>query len=543
MSKRRISIVLVALLGVLTAPAQQPPAEFKNSFEEFRKGLLKEYNSFRDGVLADYAKFLDGVWVEYNGFKAQERNQTPKPKQAPVAIPDTKKDEELARKPKADNVKTETPMAAPVIAPKPKKDEELAQKPKADNVKTETPKAPPVIAPKPKKDEELAQKPKADNVKTEEPAVTAPVPTPSVNNSYAFDYRGIELNLPCVDIKLMDRVAIPADFAAQWRMLDGNTDADKLVKAIDGLSKQLNFNSYLTYDLANEYVYDRFKSASPSARTSLVHYIMTHLGYDARIGVDGNGQAIIMLPTEQIIYGHIFFRFGDDKYYAFTDPDVKLSASDLRVSTCELPSAASKASKFDMRLGKLNIPFRAHPYSVKFGGLEIHGETNANLYPILYRYPQIPIRDYAQSELMPELRKDIVAQLKKQLAGKERREAVNTLLQFVQSGFEYATDGEMHGFEKPYFFEEILYYPKCDCEDRAIFYTYLLWNVLGVENHLISYPGHESAAVSIDGVRGDAYNYKGQTFYISDPTFIGSKTGMCMPEYATISPEIDHVYK
>lgn len=216
----------------------------------------------------------------------------------------------------------------------------------------------------------------------------------------------------------------------------------------------------------------------------------------------------------------------------------------MRVSTCELPAAASKASKLDLRLGELKIPYEELPFSVSFGGLEIHGNTNAKLYPILYKYPQMPIGDYAQSVVMPSLRSDIVEQLKSQLADKPKAEAVNALLQFVQSGFKYATDHENHGFEKPYFFEELLYYPKCDCEDRVIFYTYLLWNVLGVENHLLAYPGHESASVVLPEItKGDAYTYEGKTFYISDPTYIGAKTGMCMPEYRTTSPEIDHIYR
>ncbi len=92
--------------------------------------------------------------------------------------------------------------------------------------------------------------------------------------------------------------------------------------------------------------------------------------------------------------------------------------------------------------------------------------------------------------------------------------------------------------------EEMLVYPKSDCEDRAIFYTYLLNRVLGVDNHLIAYPGHESASVCLDEpISGDSYTYDGRTFYISDPTYIGARTGMCMPNYRTTEPKIDHYYK
>ena len=88
-----------------------------------------------------------------------------------------------------------------------------------------------------------------------------------------------------------------------------------------------------------------------------------------------------------------------------------------------------------------------------------------------------------------------------------------------------------------------LFYPKNDCEDRAIFYTYLLWEVLGIPNQLICYPGHESASVSLSTpVKGISYSHSGKTFYISDPTYIGSVTGQCMPDFEQTAPEIDFTY-
>ncbi|MDE6133980.1 MAG: hypothetical protein K2F79_00190, partial [Muribaculaceae bacterium] len=143
-----------------------------------------------------------------------------------------------------------------------------------------------------------------------------------------------------------------------------------------------------------------------------------------------------------------------------------------------------------------------------------------------------------------DIRDSIVSQLKEQLCHKPLEQAVDELLAFVQKAFTYATDEQAHGFEKPYFLEETLFYPECDCEDRVILYTYLLWHVLGVENHLLAFPGHESAAVCLgDAPRGDSYTYEGKTFLISDPTFIGARTGMCMPSYKSKVPEIDHIYK
>ena len=496
MSKKLLLQACLLAASCLCAEAQQ------SSFEEFRKSLISGYSSFRDGILADYAKFLDGVWVEYNGFRAEARDEQPKPPAMPVA----------------DNTTQQAPVAR---IPSPAK---------------------PVLPAPP-------ATPSAPDVRPTAPVISKhPQPTPASpapEETFTFSYHGIDMEVPAVEFRIMDKVSAPADFAAQWRALDNTPAPRKAAENLKALASARNFNDYLTYDLASSYALARFPDARPSSRTSLVHYMLAQMGYDARIGVNSGGQALLMLPCRQMVYGHMYLMFGNEKYFVFSDPEEKLSATDTRISTCTLPEAAATASKFDLRLGAIDIPLSPKPFHISANGIEISGETNANLYPILYRYPQIPVTDYAASDLMPTLRRDIVEQLKEQLAGLDSRTAVDKLLQFVQSGFEYATDGDFHGFEKPYFFEEMLYYDKCDCEDRVIFYTYLLWNVLGVENHLLAYPGHESAAVALDDApaRGDSYNYDGRTFFISDPTYIGAKTGMCMPSFRDVSPEIDHIYR
>lgn len=164
--------------------------------------------------------------------------------------------------------------------------------------------------------------------------------------------------------------------------------------------------------------------------------------------------------------------------------------------------------------------------------------------PILYHYPQMPVGDFAQSNIQPELRAQLVGQVKEQLKDMSGDEGVAALLKFMHTVFQYSTDEDFHGFEKPYFLEETLYYPKNDCEDRAIFYSYFLWNALGRESQLVCFPGHETVTVRMDGpITGTSYDYQDIKFYISDPTYLGSKTGQVMPSYRHTPPEIDYTFK
>ena len=49
------------------------------------------------------------------------------------------------------------------------------------------------------------------------------------------------------------------------------------------------------------------------------------------------------------------------------------------------------------------------------------------------------------------------------IQGKKQSEAANILINFVQTAFDYKTDGDQFGYEKPFFVDELFYYPYSDC--------------------------------------------------------------------------------
>lgn len=164
--------------------------------------------------------------------------------------------------------------------------------------------------------------------------------------------------------------------------------------------------------------------------------------------------------------------------------------------------------------------------------------------PLLDEYPIIDIPTVAASVVDKSLRDDVVKQIRAQVQDLGEQEAANRILRFIQKGFPYATDDEQFHREKYFYFEESLYYPKNDCEDRAIFYAYLVHEILGLDVHLIQFTGHECTAVAFHEPveNGTSYEYKGKKFYICDPTYIGAKIGKCMPSYAKESPQIEVWY-
>lgn len=530
-------IITLTLTAVLLAGALPANAQQRKSFEEFRSGILKGYSDFRKKIIDNYEDFLKGEWHEYESLNAERRDKTPKPHEVP-AVPSIPRIPQ--RKPK---------QPAPSITPEP----EIASIPATPSkpitpAGKETPSIPPSAPSTPASPSNPSTP--ASSVSPKPSAPSAPVSllppaSPAIPDGETFSFYNIPVSFPRIDFDIAYRLGNTAEYAAQWKDLAQSGATEPVIKALQKSIKEMGLNSYLAYELLRSYINSKFPQADDSSRMSAIHYFLTNMGYDVRIGMTTGGAPMLLIPFDQRVYGRNYLMVDGTKYYVFTPENFDIDRLENEgIRTCTIPGDAPKGEKLNLVLSQLNIPMKGKNFDFSYGPIHLTGEVNENLMPILYQYPQMPIEGYALSEIDPELRKSLVKQMKEQLKQYSSDQAVGELLNFMHNVFQYATDEENHGFEKPYFLEETLYYPKNDCEDRAIFYTYFLWNVLGKEAQLISFPGHEAATVRLDNpVKGTSFISNGKIFYISDPTFIGSQTGMIMPAYRTTSPTVDYTYQ
>lgn len=537
--------------GVQLAPAQNPVS----GFQEFRKGLLDNFQEFKARILEHYADFLEGEWHAYEPLEALTRGEKPKPDTIPSVEGQTPvKEGELA----APNV-NKTRMKRVAASKALKKNTNAIFNPSAKGVNVVVRNLPENV----RSDSRSSLAAKTDavaadsTVAADSPALQAVEIDDSeatIPPSFDFmpasapkegmdpvDFYGMELLVPTIDFTIFESIPSTDFFGRQWRNLDSQNVASQAQAGIKPVIDGLGLSDYLAYEFLLDYAESKFPKADARARASLVHYLLANMGYDVRLGTVTTGEPLVMLNSAQTIYQVPRVELDGVMYYIFAPSGGNISSGIL---TCTLPEAASGLGRqFDFMISGLNLPEHPRRYDLNLGKIHISGTVNRNIFPVLYRYPQMDTGDYAASDVLPDVKADVARQVREQLAGMPPQEAVNELLHFVQNSFAYATDSELHGFEKPYFFEENLYYPTNDCEDRAIFYTYLLWNALDIENHLLQYPQHESASVCLPSdIMGVGYMFNGKRFFISDPTYIGATTGQCMPTYLNTTPTIDYVY-
>lgn len=146
---------------------------------------------------------------------------------------------------------------------------------------------------------------------------------------------------------------------------------------------------------------------------------------------------------------------------------------------------------------------------------------------------------YANTQMAEDVNHVLYPQLRNLIMGYSEIESVNILLHWVQTGLVYEYDDKVWGHDRAFFAEETLYYPYCDCEDRAILFTRLVRDLLGLDCILIYYPGHLASAVYFtQQVNGDYISLNGRKFIVCDPTYIGAPVGMTMPSMDNVSAKV-----
>ena len=162
----------------------------------------------------------------------------------------------------------------------------------------------------------------------------------------------------------------------------------------------------------------------------------------------------------------------------------------------------------------------------------VETEYDKGLVDYFEYYPTTELDVYFKAALSPKIESSLVKSLRNIIKDKSEPVAANMILRFVQTAFEYETDQQNFGREKPLFKDEIVHYKYSDCEDRAILFSFLVEELLGLKVIGLDYPGHVCTAVKFNSdIKGDTISYKNVNYLICDPTYIGSYIGMCMPVY------------
>lgn len=471
-------------MGVVCFLAAAPLSaqDIEKEFEEFEKEQQAEYGDFKNKADAEFELFLRETWKKYDASTPVSAPVRPEPLEPVVFV-------------------KEKPEMLPVTI-----------KPVA--MKTPVP---------------GSYKPAL---------VKVPVPKPERNiRRTPINFYGTDLEVATDVIEHFSLAGIKeADVADAWRGLC-RKDYEQLLSDCIALKKDKKLSDW-AYVLFTKRIGEQLYGKERTDDIAFLQmFLLNKSGYKVRLGkIDGNLK--LMYATADMVYAAPFLMMNGDKYYVF-EPKPKGSTTIYTYSQ-DFADAENLVCLSIQSVPVFTMDARSRTLSSSDGQLKVQIAVNKNLMDFYQDYPQCDIVIHYKAPMSEELRSSLYQQLKKAVEGKSQKDAANLLLNFVQTAFQYKTDGEQFGYEKPNFPDETFYYPYCDCEDRAMLYSVLVRDLVGLETVLLDYPNHVATAVRFtEQVTGDAVVLDGDRKYlICDPTYIGASIGTCMEQYKDIRPEV-----
>ena len=473
-------------------------ASNRSEFEQWLKQETQSFTEYRDKRDREFTGFLKSQWKEMQTFQGMVRDKTPKPRVMPVA-------------------------PHPVIKPAPEPDKKPLVEKKPEPVVT-----PPVKV--------LPVKP----VPEPEPIKPSPVVELPRGNRLEVVFYGQQLVFsydPRFKIKLASRINASA-MSKHWSALS-QADYETLIEQIEVKRNPLRLNDW-GYTLLINRIAQGIYPRQQNEQALFTWFMLTKAGYNARIAYESH-RVYLLIPSRQQLFAAPYFTFDNVRFYALSFDGSKQKPGRVFTYDGHYPGASKR---LDMSLSSSIVTHREEKIktlSFKYDDktYRIRVGYDDQTVEFLKTYPQMDIGMYFVADVNQATANPLLQQLKPLVAGRSEQDAVNLLLRFVQTAFQYKTDEGQFGVENYLFPEETLHYPYSDCEDRSVFFAWLVHNLLGLEVVGLDFPGHIATAVHFnEEVRGDAIRFNNKRYVITDPTYINASAGMTMPDYKNKQPGV-----
>lgn len=472
-------------------------AKQKQEFGLFKKKAEEEYQALRDKMNKEYSELMKKGWKSAPSMKGIEQ-----PKIKPI-------------KP-IEYVKEQAP--APVKA--------LPVEGKV--VKIEKPKAQPKPA---------VPIPPIATIKEKKPALR-PTAKPTKSEKLEFLYYGLPVSVEInSNLSFALKNATEKEISKTWSRLSG-TEYNDLINSCIATRDKYKMCDWAYIQMLNE-VATRFFKRKCNEATLLAAYLYSQSGYKMRLGRGGE-KLYLLYASKHTIFSKNYWIIEGEKYYIYEG-----NVSSLQI--CNAKYANEQALSMQIT-DKQQFPDKFTPVQKKaankYTGYLSNLRINKNLLDFYNTYPSAGYGNekwstYANTPISDEIKTALYPSLAKAIKGKSELEAVNYLLDFVQNGFTYEYDDKVWGGDRVFFPEETLYYPYSDCDDRAILFSRLVRDLVGLDVVLLYYPNHLATAVRFTTQpTGDYVTVENSNYIVCDPTYINAPAGRTMPQVANSSARI-----
>jgi len=474
--KKIVQVCLIVNIALSAESFEETRNRINSDFKATQIKIEKDFKIIQSRIDKDFGEALKHGWKNYRSTKVPSQYKRPKP----IVIP------------------------APMIVPNKQKDM---------TPKIIIPRIKPIIKPRPV-------------------VVPRPLNVPRQYKRVNFDFYGVNVKL-LYNPKLHYHIPVvdKNSLSKYWNYASSH-EVEILLKQLRSYKEQIRLNDWHLYlfvqELSKHIAQDRNNA------NLLTWFLMNKMDYDIQLGF--NQTQVVLLPRilqqmftamRYMIGGYNYWNLLDNRSLAvYATPAHRAGGKGLNLAYNSVPNLPLNAKR-----KILSFNDNGQHYNISL----TYNENIARLYD---NYPTLEWKYLFKTPVSNEIKQSLYPQLLTIMKNKTELQAVNFLLHLTQLSFKYKTDHEQFGREKYFFFEESLYFPYNDCEDRSIFFGKLVKELLGLNVVALHYPNHLATAVEFtSNVKGDSVFYNGRKYVVADPTYFyegqgrGANVGIKMPQF------------
>ncbi len=307
-----------------------------------------------------------------------------------------------------------------------------------------------------------------------------------------------------------------------------NTSVDAVMADMDAYAKELQMDDMAYLMLLNKVANAALAQSSDDCKTLFKYAVLRKRGYDVFVGYTPSSVTLYG-RTNIMIDNCLFIERGPKKYF------------DLSFSQHHAPGAEQLLVVHHTGLVRPLVMDVIHPpaFSAKHAKRVIPYEYDGLLYfftakvnqSLVEYYKELPtIRIntvYLNYGLSESVQASLVAEMKEATASMSETVAMDFMLRFVQTAFEYRKDELVYGQEKFSFPEETLMNRYSDCEDKSMLFAAFVNQVLGLKTVALYYEqaNHINIAVETKKASVANFTFNNHPYIVCEPSGKGFSLG------------------
>ena len=477
MRKRKVLMMIGFCLFSMNNVSAQTD-KFRKMYEDFKKEAKANYDDFRKKANARYAEFVERAWKQFHALPALPKRQDETV--PPVVLADEDKNKPIESTP--------IPIKDVVTPPEPE--------------------------PQPEPVSPIKEQPIVEESKV------------------GFVYCGTECKVRFSDNDVFRLGGCDNETLAEaWTMLaDGKYD-NMIIDCL-ALREKMQLSDWAYLNMLVNMAGACLGESNEAVLLAAFAYCQS--GYRMRIG-RADDKLYLLFASTHSIFDKPYYDIDGEKFYP-----LNCDVDQMQICGASFPNEQSLSLYVPKRqLFAVDETQARTLTSERYSDMKFSVSVNKNLIDFYNTYPTSTVDDnfmtrwamYANTPMEKEITERLYPVMKEKLKGLGQLDAVNKVLNWVQTAFVYEYDNKVWGGDRAFFSEESLYYPYCDCEDRSILFTRLVRDLLGLKCVLVYYPNHLASAVCFtENIEGDYITLDENRYTVCDPTYIGAPVGLTMPD-------------